>query len=191
MIEIADFVSGTPLRMLEGARRFTEAANTSGVGFSVSDHWPTATSDIEIVYQAEPYDNHGPTSSVRLATRGEAGHLTTYLAGAVRLLTLLADDPHWLERMRSLSIEDRDPWADFDLSGSEILKPAVKPWMPGDYIAPCETGFAVFTVDTHGEVLMQADAETLALAVFYFAAMQAYSAARTGEKFARIAKAAR
>ncbi len=191
MIHIADFLSDTPRQTLKQAQRYLAECNSSGVTYRVSDDLAQSEcADISILYQLDKFYDHGLTSKVIIKVPSGTVMITTYLADAVRLLALLADKPSWLRLMRELdpSMTAGDVWAVFGLDEVEIFRSDLRPMTTGDFIAPYHDGFAEFSVDTHGEVSVEAEAPQLAVIVFHFAALQDYAAKRVDEKFARFSR---
>lgn len=190
MIEIAEFVTGSPRETLEQALRFLQASNTSGLTYGVAaGPAPSQSNDLAISYRKELYDNHGPASTVSLQTRTGAAVLETYLYNAVDLLVLLAARPDWLDALRNLDASTSDPrvWSIFNLDRADIWKDDLRPMRSGEFIAPFRDGFAFFSVDTHGEINVEAESRQLGILIFCLAALRAYRGARIDENFARYA----
>ena len=195
MIEAADFLSDFSLKRLDQTRMFMSEYNVSGVTYSLTTHpGRIGMVDVDIVYSARAYEGQTPEAKVTLATRSGAAVIETQLYyGAIGLLTLLADQPDWLQAMRDLDPEMSDNvlWPRFRLDPQEVFRDDLKPVATGEFIAPRDDGYVYFSVDTHGEVTIQAGAKHLAVIAFHFAAEQATRALRVDEKFGRLARFAK
>ena len=195
MIGTAAFLSDFSRRRLDQTRLFLAECNDSGVTYRVTDHpIGLVTEDVSIAYAAEPFEGDTPGSDVWLKTRhGPAVLRTSLFYAAMGLLALLADHPPWMKLMLEIdpAKTGEAAWAAYDLDAQSIFREDLRPVTTGSFIAPHGTGFVQFSIDTHGELSIQAESERLAVLIFRFAAQQAMRNLRVDEKLGTYARRVR
>ena len=98
--------------------------------------------------------------------------LFTGLPRAVRYIVHLVGEGGARERLRALAADatDEQVLAQLGIDPGEACHAAVKPWAPGNFIAPDDGGFTYFMVEDRGELVRLAQARTLAPVAWAFAA---------------------
>ena len=64
----------------------------------------------------------------------------------------------------------------------------VAPFQTGDFIAPYDGGYAFYSVDTHGELSVEARAEDIAVVIMQYAAIKAYGEERISNLVGKFAQ---
>jgi hypothetical protein len=95
--------------------------------------------------------------------------LVTGLPRAVRYIVHLVSEAGARDRLRALAA-DEQVLAQLGIDPGEACRVAVKPWAPGNFIAPDDGGFTWFMVENRGELIRLAHARTLAPVAWAFAA---------------------
>ncbi len=102
----------------------------------------------------------------------------------------MAIKPQW--RASVLNLDVHAPaerlWPLFGLQADCVLTSKVAAFRTGDFIAPCDEGYAYYSVDSHEELTVEAQAEDLAVVVLQYAAMKAYADERIGNLVGRFAQ---
>lgn len=98
--------------------------------------------------------------------------LVTGLPRAVRYIVHLVSEAGVRDRLRALAADaaDEQVLAQLGIDPGEACRAAVKPWAPGNFIAPDDGGFTYFMVEDRGELIRLAHARTLAPVAWAFVA---------------------
>ncbi len=98
--------------------------------------------------------------------------LVTGLPRAVCYLVHLVSEAGVRDRLRALAADAADErvLAQLGIDPDETCRASVKPWAPGNFIAPADGGFTWFMVEDRGELVRLAHARTLAPVAWAFAA---------------------
>jgi hypothetical protein len=98
--------------------------------------------------------------------------LVTGLPRAVRYIVHLTSEAGAFLRLHELAADaaDEQVLAQLGIDPDEACRAAVKPWAPGNFIAPDDGGFTYFMVEDRGELIRLAHAPTLAPVAWAFAA---------------------
>ena len=190
MIDIAPYLSGTPLRRLQQAQAFLDHLAVPSSSYLVTaDRHIVAGETISIIYADVIYGGRAPACNVTLASRSNWIRFRTHLYDAIRSLVLLYRDPSLRSELQDLNatIEQDEICSVLKLDCASILKPAVSASSIGNYVAPSGDGFTSFSVDSHGEITQEADSESLNSLYVQYALMKNYAERNMGAEFAQFA----
>ena len=190
MIDIAPFLSGTPLRRLQQAQAFLDHLAVPSSSYLVTaDRHAVAGDVISIVYADVLYGGRAPACNVTLTSRFNWIRFRTHLYDAIRSLVLLHRDPGLFSQLQDLdvTIVQDDLCRVLKLDCASILKAKISTATIGNYIAPSDGGFTSFSVDTHGELTKEADSDSLNSLYVQFSLMKDYTDRNMGAEFAQFA----
>ncbi len=184
MIEIAPFLRNRYQRALAQYQRFLDSVGTMPDKYSVAPQLSQGTIFIA-VYKAKNFGLHSYITDVQVVAGSDPISFTTGLDNALFFMAEVfeggarpaAPDP--ISGQSVLSQLKIEP---------EVMKPKVAGWTTGTFLAPDDDGFVCFSVDTHGEISIEARSENLSGVAVYLAGWQRAEAKNLSARIARFAQ---
>ena len=187
MLILADFVRPTRRNICLRDRAFIEQAG--GLSYCVAPQAFTCQEDCLLVayYQEEFFEERSYTTALRLPAQDGSYTLRSGLTDITYILSFLADQPEWLDRLRRSDgrADDETIVRSFGIDPEASCRPSVKGWSAGNFLAPDSGGYAYFLVEPFGEIAVISRSTQLLPVAFHFAADReadaVYLAARLGK----------
>lgn len=186
MIETAPYLRNRFQRVLPQYQRFLDSVGAPTTEYSVA---PEARpgSAVVAVYGPENFGEDSYATAMTI-TAGAGVTITTGLDSALFVTAQIFADPAALASLRTVDIAAPEPLLLVHFAiAPEMMKLKIAGWAAGYFIAPDAVGYAFFSVDTHGEVSIEARSNTLAGVAFYVATWRRAEASNLSERIAEFA----
>lgn len=188
MIVAATYLRNRFQRALPQYQRFLDSIGAPRAEYSIATEAGRGGT-VVAVYGPENFGVYSYTTIVKV-TSGASVTFTTGLDSSLFVTAGIFEDPAALASLRSADIDgpDQSLLVHFEIEPG-CMKPKIAGWATGSFIAPDGSGYALFSVDTHGEVSIEARSTTLAGVAFYFAVWRRAEASNLSARIARFADA--
>lgn len=167
MIEIASFLGNYDRNLIKQYAGFLDSRSVPASQYRVSPlSDDPADEKVVIYYQQEMFGALACKSRLILNTDKSVRSSDTGLSSALNLMALLFDDPSTMNKIDQAPSLPADLVLAYFAIPQETMRPKVASYMSGEYLARGATGFVYYTVDTHGEIVVEAQSDDLAMVAF-------------------------
>ena len=191
MLVLADFVR--PLRRSICLREKAFIERSGGLSFCVIPKGQDCGFDylLKAYYSQESFEERDYFTTLQLPMQSDTCTLQSGLTDITLILSFLADQPAWLEKLQRSNVKASDETIvrSFGIDPAASCRPSVKAWSSREFLAPDEGGYAYFLVDTYGEVSVISRSSQLLPVAFHYAANREAEAVHLSSRIGKTAPA--
>ncbi|MDQ1077829.1 hypothetical protein [Pseudoroseomonas cervicalis] len=158
MLILADYVTGLERQRFRRHEAFNAAAGAADRAcIAPRDQGCGRAHELEALYGPEDFARFLYATELTMPAGRERLVLHCALDAAMQIVSVLADQPSLLALLYTLDPAggDEGVLAAFGIDPAESCRAEVAPREAGAFLAPHEEGYAYFTVDVRGELLLQ------------------------------------